>query len=206
MTRYVRGRPWPDRIGVYAILDTGTMDASALPEAARRLSKKGVQVFQVRAKEWAAGALTALCLRVREALPGPAFLLVNDRADVALVADLDGVHVGDKDLPPGEARQVVGMGRIVGFSTHSIEEVRAADPSVCDYIGFGPVFPSTTKVTGRRPLGIEGLAAACRVARVPVVAIGGIRVKDLPAIRGAGAAGAAMISGLLEEGWTRGSG
>ncbi len=200
MGRVVRGRSWPDRIGVYAILDTGTLEASLLPEAAEKMFWAGVRVFQVRAKGWDAGGLTGLCIRLRQALPEQAFLLVNDRADVALVADLDGVHVGDEDLPPAEARAVVGASRVVGYSTHSLDEVRLAMPEVCDYIGFGPVFATTTKRSERRPHGLEGLEAACRAARLPVVAIGGIRVEDVRAVRVAGAAGAAMISGLLARG------
>lgn len=197
----VRGRVrLPDPIGVYAILDAGTLEPASIPETARAMATAGVRVFQVRAKGRSSGALLDLCIEVRRALPPASRVLVNDRADVALLAGLDGVHLGDEDLPPSEARRVVGTARVVGFSTHSIEEVRAVDPSVCDYIGFGPLFPSTTKATGRRPHGIEGLAAACRVARVPVVAIGGIRIEDLPAIRGAGASGAALISGLLAAG------
>lgn len=190
----------PDPIGIYAILDAGTVDPASIPETARGIAAAGVRVFQVRAKAWSSGALADLCAVVRRTLPPACRVLVNDRADVALAVGADGVHVGDEDLPPSEARRVVGAGRVVGFSTHSIEEVRVVDPSVCDYVGFGPVFPSTTKATGLRPHGIEGLAAACRAARVPVVAIGGIRIEDLPAIRGAGASGAALISGLLAAG------
>lgn len=193
-------RRWPDPIGVYAILDTGTVAPDSIPDVAVGMAEAGIRVFQVRAKGWASGALADLCARVMRVLPRPCRVLVNDRADVALAVGLDGVHVGDEDLPPREARQVVGVGRMVGFSTHAVEEVRGVDPSVCDYVGFGPVFPSITKATGRRPHGIGGLAEACRVARVPVVAIGGVRVEDLPAIREAGASGAAMIAALLAAG------
>lgn len=187
----------PRPIGVYAILDMGTVEPSRIVEVAIGIASAGVQVFQVRAKGWSSRALLELCVEVRRALPPFALVLVNDRADVALAADLDGVHVGDEDLPPREARRVVGEDRIVGFSTHAVDEIAAVDPDVCDYAGFGPVFETTTKRTDRVPQGLSTLAVACQVSSVPVVAIGGIRLEDLPAIRKAGAQGAAMISGLL---------
>lgn len=191
------GKTWPSLIGIYAILDTGTLDPSSISQVAAKMWRSGVRFFQVRAKGWNAGAMVTLCQRIREVLPKTAIVVVNDRADVALTASMDGVHVGDEDLPLECARRVVGSQRIVGYSTHSVDEVIKADPTLCDYVGFGPVFETDTKRTNRSPLGIEGLQEACRVARVPVVAIGGIRIEHLPAIRSAGASGAAMISGLL---------
>ncbi len=193
-------RRLPDPIGVYAILDAGVLAPADLPDAARRLAAAGVRTFQVRAKALAAGAFVTLVRDVRAALPPDAVLLVNDRVDVALATAADGVHLGDMDLPVGAARALLGPDAIVGYSTHSPDQARDASGPACDYVGFGPMFTTTTKVTGRPTLGVEGLAAACRVARVPVVAIGGIGVDSLAAIRGAGASGAAMISALLVPG------
>jgi thiamine-phosphate pyrophosphorylase len=187
----------PSPIGVYAILDAGACDPAALPSAAGSIAGAGVHVFQVRAKSMPAGALVRLVREVRAALPGDRVLIVNDRADVALAAGADGVHVGDEDLPPEAARAVLPRGGVVGFSTHSTDEARSARASACDYIGFGPLFASPTKPTPRPVHGIEGLAAACAAATAPVVAIGGIAIADLPAIRAAGASGAALISALL---------
>jgi thiamine-phosphate pyrophosphorylase len=190
----------PDPIGVYAILDAGAMPPADLPAAAAACTSAGVRVFQVRAKDLPAGAFVRLVIAVREVLPPDALLIVNDRADVALASGADGVHVGDEDLAPADVRAILPPGSVVGFSTHSPAEVAAASALPCDYIGFGPVFSSTTKRTGRREHGVEGLAVACAASTRPVVAIGGIEVGQVRALRAAGASGVAMISGLLVPG------
>lgn len=184
-------------LGIYAILDSDTVQPGLLPEFARMFADAGIRLFQVRAKKLASGPYLSLCENVKQALQGRALVLANDRPDIALLAGLDGVHVGDEDLPPEEARKIIGDDKVLGCSTHSLGELAAVDPKICDYAGFGPVFPSQTKVTGRPVHGIEGLARACKIARVPVVAIGGITVGQIPAIKRAGAAGIAMVSALL---------
>lgn len=193
-------RRLPDPIGVYAILDAGVLAPVDIPPAASVIAAAGVRVFQVRAKELPGGAFVSLVRAVRSALPEDAVLIVNDRADVALVAGADGVHVGDDDLPVEAARSVLPAGSIVGFSTHTLAEVEAAATLPCDYIGFGPIFDSATKRTGRATHGPGGLAAACARSHRPVVAIGGITAGDVAALRRAGASGVAMISGLLVPG------
>lgn len=187
--------PLPEPIGIYAVLDADTLAPDRLPGAALTMAGEGVRVFQVRGKSLSGRALLALVTAVRDALgPGPT-LLVNDRVDVAALAPCDGVHLGDQDLPVAAARRLLPPGAIVGYSTHSIDE--AALDHGADYIGFGPVFASTTKPSGRTPLGIEGLRQACGAAPVPVVGIGGIGLDAVAELRRAGASGIAMISALL---------
>jgi thiamine-phosphate pyrophosphorylase len=191
----------PDPIGVYGILDAGTLAPDRLPAAGAALAAAGVRVLQVRAKDLAGGALAALVRDVRQALPEGVLLLVNDRADVARATGADGVHVGDEDLPVADARRALQGGAapaLVGFSTHSVAE--AAAETDADYIGLGPIFPSGTKVTGRPTVGLEGLRDACARASRPVVAIGGIRLQDVAAVRRAGASGVALIGDLLVAG------
>ncbi len=194
----------PDPIGIYGILDAGTMPPERLPAAAAAMAAAGVRVFQVRAKDLGGRLLAPLVRDVRAALPPDAVLLVNDRADVARVTGADGVHVGDEDLPVADARRVLEDGgrgpRLVGFSTHSVAQARQAQADAPDYIGVGPIFDSRTKVTGRVTLGLDGLQQACAATRLPVVAIGGIGLQDVAAVRAAGASGIAMIAGLLVEG------
>jgi thiamine-phosphate diphosphorylase len=188
----------PDPIGVYAILDAGVMAVADLPAAGATMAQAGIRVFQVRAKGMPAGAFAALVTAVRDALGSGPVLLVNDRVDVAATTPCDGVHLGDEDLPIVEARRILPAGAIVGYSTHSAAEAMSTRDA--DYIGVGPVFATATKPTDRPTLGFEGFRDACQAATLPVVAIGGIGLAAIPALRRAGASGIAMISGLLVPG------
>jgi thiamine-phosphate pyrophosphorylase len=185
---------------VYAILDAGVLPAADLPAAAVAMATAGVAVFQVRGKDLAAGALLDLARAVRAALPPQALLVVDDRADVAVAAGADGVHLGDEDLAPDQARRVLAPGALVGWSTHSVADARAAAHMGCDYAGFGPVFASATKATARPTLGVDGLRRAAAGNPLPLVAIGGIGLDDVEALAAAGASGVAMIAALLVPG------
>ena len=193
----------PGPIGIYALLDAGLLPPDELPAAAGEMAAAGVRVFQVRAKSLPAGDLLGLTRAVRAALPADAVVVVDDRADVAAAAGADGVHLGDEDLAAEDARRCVGPAAIVGLSTHGLDDVRAAAGLPIDYIGFGPVFASTTKVTGRRLLGLDGVRAAARLATVPVVAIGGVSIAEVRALAAAGASGVAMAAALLKPGAIR---
>jgi thiamine-phosphate pyrophosphorylase len=129
-----------------------------------------------------------------------ALLVVNDRVDLAIAAEADAVHLGQTDLPLGEARALLaraGISALIGVSTHDLDQVRIAVAAGADYLGFGPVSPTRTKENPDKVTGVQGLAAACRVAgATPVVAIGGLTVADGPALRAAGAAAACAISAV----------
>ena len=123
--------------------------------------------------------------------------IVNDRADVARAVDADGVHVGQDDLPVESARALVGPGKLIGYSTHVLEQVREADRSTADYIAFGPIFPTASKENPDAVVGLEGLAEARKATRKPLVAIGGITLENARAVIEAGADSVAVIRGLL---------
>jgi thiamine-phosphate pyrophosphorylase len=125
-----------------------------------------------------------------------AALIVNDHPDIALAADAAGVHLGQDDLPVKEARKIMGGKKIIGISTHTVGQARAADRDGADYIGFGPVFHTTTKDAGR-PKGIEMLREIKRQVRIPVVAIGGITAENIGPVLEAGADAVAVSSALL---------
>ena len=157
----------------------------------------GAQIMQLRLKDApardflaAARAIAALC-RARGAI-----FIVNDRVDIAMLANAHGVHLGQDDLPLDAARRIAGAGAIIGVSTHSVEQARAAENGGADYIGFGPMYPGGLKniVAGR---GLENLRAVRAAVKIPIVAIGGITEATVPEILAAGADAAAIISDVL---------
>ncbi|HYM09167.1 MAG TPA: thiamine phosphate synthase, partial [Bryobacterales bacterium] len=131
---------------------------------------------------------------------GVAYIL-NDRADVALMAGADGVHVGQEDLPPESVRGVVGSRLLVGYSTHTPQQMRAAEREPVDYVAFGPVFATGSKEKADPVVGLAGLREARRLTQKPLVAIGGITRENVAAVLEAGADAVAVISGLLGADW-----
>jgi thiamine-phosphate pyrophosphorylase len=125
-----------------------------------------------------------------------AVFIVNDHPDIAIAVDADGVHLGQDDLPVEEARKLMGGSRIIGVSTHSVEQARAAQSAGADYIGFGPIFTTKTKDAGPHQ-GIEGLRQVRKAVALPVIAIGGINTANLDKVLREGADGVAVISAIL---------
>jgi thiamine-phosphate pyrophosphorylase len=126
--------------------------------------------------------------------------IVNDRVDLALAVEADGVHLGQEDLPVPLARRLLKPGMLLGVSTHSVEEARAAEESGADYIGFGPVFATRSKGGTGPVVGIAGIRNVRAAVRVPVMAIGGIRAEDVGDVLRAGADGIAVISAVVGSG------
>jgi thiamine-phosphate pyrophosphorylase len=190
---------------LYAILDVDLTLARGLSPIAvvDAWLDAGVRLLQVRAKgrEWSGGPLLELTERVlARARAAGATLIVNDRADVARMAQADGVHVGQDDLSPTDVRDIVGPDAIVGLSTHSDGQVEAGCRAPVSYLAIGPVFRSTTRMAVAEPIGTAGVAAAvarARVAHLPVVAIGGLTLDNAPEVIAAGAASVAVISDLI---------
>jgi thiamine-phosphate pyrophosphorylase len=127
-------------------------------------------------------------------------LIVNDRVDIAMILEADGVHLGQDDLHPEQARRLLGKEAIIGISTHTIEQVRAALKLPVDYVAFGPIFGTKTKANHHAVVGIEGLKRVREViGNLPLVAIGGIDLENLQEVFAAGADSAAMISALASN-------
>jgi thiamine-phosphate pyrophosphorylase len=191
------------RRGVYAILDLEACAAAGLdPErTAAAFLRAGPAALQLRAKQADDRTLLrlarALAPRCRAA--GVPFV-VNDRVDLAVLARAAGVHVGQDDLPPADTRALLGPRPLVGLSTHSTAQVLAAAAAPVDYLGFGPVFATRTKARPDPVVGLAGLRAAAAASRQPLVAIGGIGLDDLAAVREAGAHAAALVAALLAGG------
>ena len=168
-------------------------------DLARAYLDGGATLIQLRAKQLGSAALLDLTdAAVRLAHPYHANVIVNDRADIALISAAEGVHVGQDDLPPEAARRLLGEGAIVGLSTHTVAQVEGALREPISYLAVGPVFGTRTKDTGYIAVGLELVGAAAQLAgTMPVVAIGGITLENARSVIDAGAAAVAVISDLL---------
>ena len=190
--------------GLYAVLDADVAAAHGwtVPDLARAVLSGGARLLQVRAKRASSSALLTLCEAVvRAAEPAGALVIVNDRADVARFCGAAGVHVGQDDLPPEAVRRVLGDDALVGWSTHTPEQVEAARDLPIAYLAVGPVFATGTKDTGYLPVGLDLVReAAARSSGRPMVAIGGITLEAAPRVAAAGAASLAVIGDLFTGG------
>jgi len=167
-------------------------------EIAEALLAAGVRLIQLRDKHASSGELYASAMSIGDLIQkaGGTFIL-NDRADVARAVDADGVHLGQDDLPVAAARQILTPGKLIGYSTHVLEQATAADSSSADYVAFGPIFPTASKVNPDAVVGLEGLREARKATRKPLVAIGGITLENARAAIDAGADSVAIISALV---------
>jgi thiamine-phosphate pyrophosphorylase len=181
--------------GLYGMVDVPPDGAGAAPLCTALLDG-GAQIVQLRMKGADARAMLAALEALRPICAGRAKLIVNDRLDVALAGGADGVHLGQDDLPLAAARSLAPPGFLVGISTHDEHQARAAATGGADYIGFGPVFPTSTKHNPDPVVGLLRLHAVCGGVAVPVVAIGGITLAEVPRVVEAGAAAAAIISAV----------
>jgi thiamine-phosphate pyrophosphorylase len=181
---------------LYAIADAAFGDPV---ELARALFSGGALLVQVRNKTASARELLQQVQCIVRLAPSGARIIVNDRVDIALIAGAAGVHLGQTDLPPACAREILGPDRIVGFSTHNLSQAEEADRMPIDYLAAGPVFPTSSKENPDPVLGVEKLAEICGRVRKPVVAIGGIRLDNAGTILKAGAASVAIIRDLLSR-------
>ncbi len=158
----------------------------------------GVVAVQLRDKHASARKLLMVGEEMRRiAHSQSASFFVNDRPDVALALEADGVHVGPEDLPPVEARRLLPRPRLLGVSAGNLQEALSAQEFGADYLGVGPVFPTLTKPDAGEPVGLETLAKIAASVRIPVVGIGGITVENAASVVGAGCAGVAVVSALM---------
>ena len=145
----------------------------------------------------ASGTLVAETRQLLSLLPPDSKLIVNDRADVAQLTGAAGVHLGQDDLPAAAARALLGPDKIIGWSTHTLEQVEQGNALPVDYLAFGPVFATTTKADTQPVVGLEGLQAARARTRKPLVAIGGITAENAAQALASGADSVAVIAGWM---------
>jgi len=180
---------------LYAIADAAFGDPIQL---AANLFNGGARLVQVRNKNGRPKELLQQVDRILSIAPKGAYVVVNDRVDVALITGT-GVHLGQTDLPPVTARGLLGPMPMIGFSTHNLEQALEADTLPVDYVAVGPIFPTTTKKNPDPVVGVAVLETICKAIRKPVVAIGGISLENAKDVLNAGAASVAVIRDVLDS-------
>jgi len=160
----------------------------------------GVRLIQLREKDLTAAELGLLAQQLRNLTHRfSAKLLVNDRIDLALACDADGVHLGEHSLPTSEARRLLGDDRLIGISTHSIDDVLCATTQGADFVTFGPVYHTPSKAAFGSPVGLDQLSTACHRTNLPVFALGGIKPENIAEVLSHGASGVALISAIIAD-------
>ncbi|HEX3351788.1 MAG TPA: thiamine phosphate synthase [Terriglobales bacterium] len=185
---------------LYAILDSANFpDTAALCASAQELAAAGVTLLQYRNKSGKARQMLEQACELKRRLGNSIKLIMNDRADLCIAANFDGVHVGQDDLSPESARKVIGNALWLGVSTHNAEQLAAADKTTADYLAIGPVFSTASKANPDPVIGLEGLRQARGLTRKPLVAIGGITRANCRSVIESGADAVAVISDLLPD-------
>ena len=169
-----------------------------LPEAVRQALEGGVRAVQLREKDLPIRELLALARELRAMTREfGAQLFINDRVDVAVAVGADGIHLGQQSMPASAARKVLGDGMLIGVSTHSLDEARAAQAEGADFITFGPIFDTPSKAQYGSPVGAITIRDLKNEISIPVFAIGGIKSGNMLQVMSAGSDGVAMISAIL---------
>jgi thiamine-phosphate pyrophosphorylase len=192
---------WRDQAGrVYAILDASCFSsAQLLFDAADELATAGVKIIQYRNKSADARIMLQQAKELKARIGSRAMLMMNDRADLCIAAQFDGVHVGQDDLSPESARKIIGTRHWLGVSTHNPEQVVEADRTSADYIAIGPVFATASKAKPDPIVGLAGVRRARELTTKPLVAIGGITRQNCLSVIEAGADSIAVISDLVRD-------
>jgi thiamine-phosphate pyrophosphorylase len=184
--------------GLYLILDERWSSRCSLPEVLREAGQAGVKLAQYRNKTGSMRDAYEVARTLREiAKEWGMMFLVNDRCDLAMAVEADGVHLGQTDLPLALARNLVGHDMLIGASTHNTEQVLKAMEEGADYLGYGPIFPTDTKSDHDPVVGIQGMKRIRGLTPLPIFAIGGITPGFVTELRQAGANGVAVASGIL---------
>jgi thiamine-phosphate pyrophosphorylase len=185
--------------GLYVILDPSVCPDRSLTDVLKEAATAGARLFQYRNKSASMREAYTEASALRQvALEAGVTFIVNDRCDLALAVNADGVHLGQGDLPLDLARKLMGWDKLIGISTHSPDQVREASAGKPDYLGFGPIFKPASKQDHDPVVGLEGLRTIRRLTSLPVFAIGGIQIDQAGEVMRAGANGVAVISAVLK--------
>lgn len=185
---------------LYPIVDSACFGSTeALVEFAAELAAAGCELLQHRNKTGHAGTMLEQARQLKQRLGDSVRLIMNDRADLCLAADFDGVHVGQDDLSPGSVRKIIGPDRWSGVSTHNLEQLSEADLTSANYLAIGPVFATSSKAKPDPVVGLDGVRRARESTKKPLVAIGGITRANAALAIEAGADSVAVIADLTRD-------
>jgi thiamine-phosphate pyrophosphorylase len=190
---------------LYLVTDRELMAAATIEECVEQAVLGGCTVVQLREKTASSREFYQIAVKVRELtarLKVP--LIINDRADITLAVNADGVHIGRGDLPYDAARRIIGPDKIIGVSVNNLAEAQAAATQGADYLGVGAMFSTGTK-TDTRPASMDELRRIREKVKIPVVAIGGINKNNVPLFKGTGIAGIAVVSAVVAQKDTAGA-
>ncbi|HEY4743990.1 MAG TPA: thiamine phosphate synthase [Desulfuromonadaceae bacterium] len=183
---------------LYLITDRTQTNGRPLAAVVREALAGGVRAVQLREKDLSGSELFRLATELRAITREyGAQLLINDRVDIALAAEADGVHLGIASLPLAAARRMLGPKRLIGYSAHAIAEARQAEADGADFVTFGPVYHTPSKAVYGAPLGPELLAEAASSLSIPVFALGGVKKTSIAELLTSGARGIALISAII---------
>jgi thiamine-phosphate pyrophosphorylase len=190
--------PLPAQARLYAILDLGYLFPQNAAAMTRALLAGGADVLQLRAKNTPPGQIASLALEILPICRSASIpLIINDYPEIAAEVGADGVHIGQDDGTVAHAREIVGPGKIVGKSTHSLQQALDAAAEEPDYIGFGPLFATPTK-PDYKPIGLDHISEVHRLVNCPVFCIGGIKPHNLGKVLACGACRVVIVSALLQ--------
>ena len=182
---------------LYLVTDRDLSLGRSLEEVVCEAVAGGVTIVQLREKDAATGEFVELARRLMAVLkPLGVPLIINDRVDVALAVDADGVHIGQSDMSYADARRLLGPDKIIGLSVENFEDLEAANALDVDYIGISPVYGTPTKTDTAEPFGLEGLRKAVQMSVHPTVAIGGMNASTVQDVMAAGTDGVAVVSAI----------
>lgn len=184
---------------LYAILDLGYVPPNDAEQAARGLLRGGADIIQLRGKEHSVSKLAQLASKLHRLTSEAGVpLIINDHAEIARDVPIEGLHLGQDDLPIARAREIVQRDCWIGKSTHTVDQAMAAAEEGADYIGFGPLFATPTKPASQ-PIGMADVRRVNGLLRIPIFCIGGIKLNNLADVLGAGATRVVIVSGLLQS-------
>ena len=186
-----------DLLKLYLVTDRDLSLGRSLEEVVSEAVAGGVTIVQLREKDASTGEFVELAFRLKDILrPYNVPLIINDRVDVALAVDAEGLHIGQSDMPYEIARKLLGPNKIIGLSVECMDDILEANKLDVDYVGISPVYGTPTKTDTAEPFGLEGLCRAVQLSVHPTVAIGGMNTSTIGDVMAAGTDGVAVVSAI----------